>query len=401
MSWFTKENRRIDCWFIFLITNRFISQLNSSRQARIMSRLEKVVVLILCVLLAVLLIGTAFIYNQNLSLKVRVKTLENEKLALESQLSALENEKNYLQALVDKLQGEYSELKTAYDALELNYSSLKIIYDSLQANYSALENKYQNLNEDFDLLSTNYTELLKSHEELAASYSHITENYEEWLAFAETYFSFNESFGRTLSENEISSLVPTVKNITSNPNDWWRSAKQLYDYVAYNIYYVYDEPFPVPPTIHELETDTYENETSVEIFMSPAETLELQQGDCDDQAVLLYGLVKAYDKYVYGVDYKLWAMVLTFGEDAAHLAVALPVGNGELTIIDPAGQYYTGWPGGLSSNDPYEELENYSESWSSYGGIEHIMLYEIEDGIAREVASGNIQEVASFIQNLD
>jgi len=116
---------------------------------------------------------------------------------------------------------------------------------------------------------------------------------------------------------------------------------------------------------------------------------------------LKYSCPKAYDKYVYGVDYKLWAMVLTFGEDAAHLAVALPVGNGELTIIDPAGQYYTGWPGGLSSNDPYEELENYSESWSSYGGIEHIMLYEIEDGIAREVASGNIQEVASFIQNLD
>jgi len=380
-----------------------------------MSQTEKVAVLILCGLLAVLLVSAVFLYYQNGRLKIQIETLKNEKLALESKLGVLEKEKEDLQALVDKLQNEYDELETAYETLQVNYSvlsyqhsllvenysSLKTAYNSLQADYSALEDKYQNLNVDFNVLSKNYTELLEDYEELAASYDSLTGNYEEWRAFAETYFSFNESFGRTLSESEISSLVPTVRELTSNPNDWWRSIKQLYDYVAYNIYYVYDEPFPMPPTIQELETDTYKNETSAEIFMSPDETLELQQGDCDDQAVLLYGLVKAYNKYVYGVDYELWAMVVTFGEDTAHLTVALPMGNGELTIIDPAGQYYTGWPGGLGSNNPYQELEKYSEIWSSYGGIEYITLYEIENGVAHEVASGNIQEVASFIQNLD
>jgi len=385
-----------------------------------MSKAGKIVVPVLCAFLAVALISAFFLYNQNLRLQTEVQTLKKDKLSLQSQLDALQKERENLQALAHKFQSEYTELQVACKALELNYTSLRgefellnESYVALEAKYMTLNSEYQSLNEEFNSLSANYTELLSNSEslsgeyaalhheydQLVASHNNLVENYERWRAYAETYFSFTDSFRRTLSDDEILSLVPTVNSAVSNPSNWWRSVEQLYDYVIDNVDYAYDEPFPLPPTAHEFETNSYENTTSLEVFMSPTETLELQQGDCDDHAVLLYGLVAAYDKHVYETNRTLWIMAITFKEKAAHLAVAFPVSGGELTIIDPAGRYYTGWPGSLSSNDPYDELETYSTSWSSYGGIKYLTLYKIDGGVPSTVASGNIQEVAKFIQS--
>jgi len=410
-----------------------------------MGKVEKIVIFVLCVFLAVTTVGTFFLYNENVGLKTQVQFLEHEKLSLQSQVEALQKERADLQTLVDALRGKYDELQAIYEALKLNYTSLSGEYallseefSSLQLNYtwlnekygllneeysslqkeysalevehSALEGKYQSLNERFNSLSADYAELQSSYEslsveyaalqteygKLAASYNSLVENYGKWLAYAKTYFHFTKSFGRTLSESEILSLVSTVESVVSNPNDWWRSVKQLYGYVVNKIRYVSDEPFPAPPTIHEFEANSYRNTTSLELFLSPTETLELGQGDCDDQAVLLYGLVKAYNKHVYGKYYTLWIMYVVLGE-GAHLSVAFPVSGGELTIIDPAGHYYTGWLT-LTSNDPYNELENYSRHWSSNGGVKHIILYRIDGGVAYKVASGNIQEVADYIE---
>jgi len=285
----------------------------------------------------------------------QITGLETQIETLEDQIQILENEKLSLQSQLHNLKDRYNQLQSAYRTLEADYT------------------------------------------DLSASYNDLVENYEKWRAYLETYIYLIDSFKRTLNDDEILSLTSLVESLVSDPDDWWRSVKQLYDYVAYNIQYVSDEPFPVPPTASELESGGYTNATVEELFMSPTETLELGQGDCDDQAVLLYALIKSYNKYVYGTDYELWIMDVWFKE-AAHLAVAFPVSGGELTIIDPAGHYYTRWLLSLSSNDPYEELEKYSNYWSEYGGITYITLYSIYEGEAYEVISGSIQEVADFIE---
>jgi len=397
-----------------------------------MDKAGKIAVLGLCVCLAVMAVCTVFFYSQNVKLEAQVLALEQDKASLQSQVANLQEEKADLQAQLRNLQDQYAQLLADYNTLKSNYDELLAAYSTLESDYSELQNAYNTLESDYstlkssyiklqnayEALEVNYTELQSNYELLNAkyvelqdkyavllteygalltSYNNLVENYEKWRAYLETYISLTDSFRRTLSDSEILSLVSKVESIVSNPSSWWRSVKQLYDYVAYNIEYVYDEPFPVPPTVSELENNNYRNVTINHSYMSPTETLELGQGDCDDQAVLLYALVKAYNKYVYGTDYALWVMRVVF-EEGAHLAVAFPVSEGELTIIDPAGHYYTGWLF-LTSNDPHEELENYSNYWSEYGGITYITLYSIYDGEAYEVISGNIQEVADFIEN--
>jgi len=284
---------------------------------------------------------------------------------------------NMLNAIIASKNERIEQLQSAYDILEADYSEL-------QNEYKFLQSEYRSLLTDYNMLS--------------ASHDNLVKNYERWRAYVGTYIYLTESFKRTLSDSEILGLVSFVRSLVSDPSDWWRSVKQLYDYVAYNIKYVFDEPFPKPPTVYELESGNYANITGKNSYMSPTETLELGQGDCDDQAVLLYALIKAYNKHIYGKDYELWIMDVSFRNEEAHLAVAFPVKGGKLTIIDPAGQYYTRWLLSLSSNDPHEELESYSNHWGECGGITYITLYRVYEGEAYEVTSGSIQEVADFIE---
>ncbi|MHA2429260.1 MAG: hypothetical protein ACXADB_14655 [Candidatus Hermodarchaeia archaeon] len=291
-----------------------------------------------------------------------------------------------------RLLADYASLAGDHSDLSANYSTLAGDYSRLSANYSTLESDYSNLYDGFTSLEVDYV-ALQSKE---VSTAQALENYESWRAYVHSYLYLNASFQRTLNNNEIHSLESLVRSTLSDADAWWGSTRELYDYVITTIEYASDECFPRPPSTYEFEHNLYANETVTQSYMSPTETLAVEQGDCDDQAVLLYGLLRAYDKHVYEVDYQLWIAWVELGE-ATHLAMALPVQGGKLTILDPAGHYYTGMTGSLTANTPLDELTTYSQHWNHLGGIIRITLYDIQNGIGTIVTSGNIQEVANYL----
>ena len=149
---------------------------------------------------------------------------------------------------------------------------------------------------------------------------------------------------------------------------------------------------------------TYAYKIDVSTFQkyiqTPKLTLEIKQGDCDDQAILVYAMIKYYMKYVVGTEYTLYLAEITFNNNEGHLAVFLPVQGGELYIIDPAGHYLTStFLGTITSQPAYQELQSYSNWWSSEGGIKRIVLYEVNivDGSYTIVEQGNISQIASFL----
>ena len=97
-----------------------------------------------------------------------------------------------------------------------------------------------------------------------------------------------------------------------------------------------------------------------ECWRMPEETLEDEAGDCEDMALLLASLMLGYNQHTYGV----WAIEIS-NEDSGHLAVAFPVAGDKLTILDPAGNYYTGYPSGqLRSNDINRAINDWLSHWA-------------------------------------
>ncbi len=213
------------------------------------------------------------------------------------------------------------------------------------------------------------------------------------------YLSFlylSESFQRVLNDDEIQKLVPLVRNITTNPYDPRTSEFELYRYVRNNIQYTPDVYVPIPPTFWELENGIFTRELWQQTVQAPSETLERKAGDCEDQAILLYAMIKAWQRYIHGKEYVLWLMYIKFNDGSAHLAVAFPVEGGYMAILDPAGAYYTGRPGRFRREDPLMELRRYSDWWSDHGGIKKIAIYDPTTG--EKLVEGDINTVAQFIK---
>jgi hypothetical protein len=77
-------------------------------------------------------------------------------------------------------------------------------------------------------------------------------------------------------------------------------------------------------------------------------------------ATLLASLLLNYNSHRYGV----WLIEIQ-DSDSGHLAVAFPVNGGNLTILDPAGNYYTGYlTGSLHSESITAAVQNWLAYWS-------------------------------------
>jgi hypothetical protein len=296
----------------------------------------------------------------------------------------------------------YSRLEKDYNLLVEKHSILTGNYGRLESNYNSLMGEYSSLKSSYMKLMDTYTSLNSSYTSLRSRYTCFLSSYEGWRSFLLSYISLKESIGRVLCSSEVSGLIPLVRSIVSNPKDSWGSIWEIYTYVRRSIVYVKDPPIPIPPPSWSLEEGNYVNETLDSIILSPSETLNLKQGDCEDQAILLYAMIKAYWKHIYGGEFRLWLMHVMFNDGSGHLAVAFPArlsasGEVKLTILDTAGSYYTGTPLRLTSNNPYVELKKYSDWFTDYKGIKTITIYEVVDGRLIEVASGGVYEVAQKI----
>jgi DNA-directed RNA polymerase subunit RPC12/RpoP len=357
--------------------------------------------IVLAIALAVTLIISSFAYAE---LQTRLIVLEADYKSLSSRYDSLVRDYDRLSSSYKELEGNYNSLKSAYDKvlsdyrdLAKDYESISNAYKSLYEDFGKLQDRYGRLEGDYSSLKIKYSTLEESYRGLQAEYGRTVENYLKWRSYLLSYILLNDSIPRVLNVDEIAKLAPTIRSIVTKPRDYWRSIWELYIFVTNNTRYAYDDPIPWPPGPYEFANNMYQNITIKNIILSPSETLELKQGDCEDQAILLYALIRSYQRYIYGEEYILWLIDMDFYNGERHIAVAYPVRGGQLTILDPAGHYYTGSPGPLLSSNPYDELSRYSVWWSSMGGISKITIYNVRDSGIFKLISGGIYDVSQYI----
>jgi len=157
-------------------------------------------------------------------------------------------------------------------------------------------------------------------------------------------------------ENEM--ISAKAKEITGgyseDTNEYWSDFNKLYRWVVNNIEYSSDSHTPILP-----QTIGGKLIWTKDFWRMPEETLVDEVGDCEDMAVLLASLMLSYNNQGYAV----WAIKIK-NEEGGHLAVAFPVAGDKLTILDPAGNYYTGYfSGRLRSYNINRAVSDWLSNW--------------------------------------
>ena len=135
----------------------------------------------------------------------------------------------------------------------------------------------------------------------------------------------------------------------------WAHYERLYDWVVDNIEYSTDSPIPVLP-LDPVDTPL---SWQSEYWRMPDETIQHKAGDCEDMAYLLASMLINYKQG----HYTTWLIGIK-SASGAHLAVAFPVKGGQITILDPAGNYYTRYGSRLFQERTSVEIDKWLRHWS-------------------------------------
>ncbi len=131
-------------------------------------------------------------------------------------------------------------------------------------------------------------------------------------------------------------IAAIVQEITGGYSDeeLWRDYGRLFQWVMGNVEYSLDSPTPLLPASVDGTLEWGED-----FWRTPVETIRDGTGDCEDMSVLLASLLLNYNQRRFPV----WIVgaKTTGPEPSAHIAVAIPSENSQLTIFDIAGHYYS------------------------------------------------------------
>ena len=136
----------------------------------------------------------------------------------------------------------------------------------------------------------------------------------------------------TPDEPLITAIVQEITDgYSPEKKEWWKDISRLNRWVGDNIQYTTDSYLPLLPD--DVSGDLYWQR---DFWRLPVETLEDRAGDCEDASLLLASMLANYN----GGRLKVWIIGVQ-NENRRHIAVAYPVEGGLMTILDPAGNYYT------------------------------------------------------------
>lgn len=288
---------------------------------------------------------------------------------------------------------QISELTAKVVDLEAQYEPLLNEYSLITSQYSVLESEYNFLEYHYNLATDHLSEL-----------SNDVDILNEML---NSYCKIPEAFRYVLNEEEVSKIGPTVNSITEDSTEILDACDEVYKYVTNKINYVHDIDFPYVINYHRTLINGTEYITSFTMgstrnyIQAPQFTLEKEQGDCDDQTVLAYAMIKYFEREIQGIENTLYIADIEFLRGSSHLAIFLPVEEGRVCILDLTGHFLTSHYGSITSKDAASELENYSDWWSSTEGeITHIDLYDVNvvDGSHTIAASGNLWGISEFLR---
>jgi len=297
----------------------------------------------LAVILTLAIIFSIFLFYQ----------LSETQDALNLSISVLETTKTQLDTTKKKLANMEKELVTAELQLVTTQTSLATKEIELQNTAVKLSTAEGKLEEtESKLIFTEYEleAVEKEHEEMQNKYSNLRDQVNLRFGHREDSQKFI-----TPDNNVVSARATEITGgYSEDTNEYWSDFNRLYRWVVNNIEYAPDSYLPFLPS-----TLNSEFIWTKECWRMPEETLEDGIGDCEDMATLLASLMLSYNNHTYAV----WAIEIT-NEDGGHLAVAYPVIDNNLVIIDPAGNYYSGYPNGrFSSVDVSKAISDWLSHW--------------------------------------
>ncbi len=286
------------------------------------------------------------------------------------------------------------------NSLQQQYTILNGMYTQSQSNYNTLYSNYNDLQSRYNSLQTNYNTLNSEHTSMSSDYSTLSSDVDSLYKLLFSYADLTSSFSRTLNDAAIKATSSVVAS--QNGGSQWPTTQNIYNYITSNIKYVndIDMPYISGMTLGDgVHISHFTTSTVQNYIQTPALTLSIKQGDCDDQATLAYAMIKYYMKYIAGTEYTLYLARIVFNDGSSHVAVFIPVTGGNVCVLDPAGSYLTRHYGAIYANPASTELQNYSSHWASTGIITQITLYNINvvDGSYTTAASGTVSQIAAAL----
>ena len=332
---------------------------------------------------------------------------------LTSQYTELHEEYTFLIEHNETLTDNYITLVDNHENLTNQFNHLSQNHSTTSIQLNTLTTDYQNLQDNFNYISITHDQLSSSHDILSDNYESVisdfhdvSENMDELFDLLDQYSKLTDSFERVLNMDEVEKTASLV-NLITNPSDAWYSRERIHKHITSLVDYVEDVNFPYCYNIQyeyvngEKVVTNFQVATVRDYIQTPDFTLEYAQGDCDDQAILEYAMINYYEKEIHGTDYTTYLAEIRFGDGSGHLAVFVPVANGNICILDPAGSYFTSESNRISTRSVSNELTQYANRWTSNDGISNIRLYEVDitDGSYTLASSGTLDDIILFFEN--
>jgi hypothetical protein len=224
-------------------------------------------------------------------------------------------------------------------------------------------------------IESEYDSLRSTCESLQISYDVLQSNYYHFISgYADLRYQINKRAPQFGSANVVEDFITpkdpsvedTVLQVTngwstiSNWSEFCDDGKKMYDWILDNIRYGRDGLFPVIPP-----EPSGNIEYVRDMWQFPNETLSLKEGDCEDMAILLTSMMLSYGGEKYGKT----ECILIAGSLGAHVGVQVLFAGDKLTILDPAGHYYTKTlNGNVDSKDISTEINNWLDFWKPIAG---------------------------------
>jgi uncharacterized protein (UPF0333 family) len=209
-------------------------------------------------------------------------------------------------------------LQQKYNDLGYVYSNLKSNYEELGNSYNKLSQDYQNLQLQYSSLQNNYTSLSYKYYTLSSYYKELSKNVSSLYDLLFSYSFVEEAFSRTLNEEEVKKVSSAVWSATGGSISFWEGCQKIFNYITSNINDANDVDMPYISSYRYINIDGFDYITSFKTstirnyVQTPKLTLEIKQGDCDDQAILAYAMIKYYMKYIVGTEYLLYIARIEF-----------------------------------------------------------------------------------------
>ncbi len=333
----------------------------------------KIPVLVLSIVLVLVLIASSIGY---VTFNQKVTDLTSQKTQLTSDLNAahnsittLNNQLNTANGTISKLNDDLSIANTKASALTASLSAANSSITKLNSDIVTANNSITSLNSQNALLTANLstanstiTGLNSNIATLNTSIASMNSNYQAIVSAINVRFAFTQAIAESFVTPGDSSVISRVHSLVTAFTTWnkaWQDFYTMYNWVYQNIYYSYDSPEPVLPSNLNTSAITWRSD----YWRYPTETLGKMTGDCEDQALLLVSMIRAYE----GTTYNTWVVEVTFNDGSAHMAVMMDIAGGGLVILDPAGGFYTHSTAGAiyTGKSAAAALNDWSSYWAA------------------------------------